>query len=135
MSHPRDDLTRRADACHARACEAHRELLFAIAGIDRTEAWRDSGARDTAHWLWMRYGLSEWKARRWIVAAHALETLPLVSEALRSGEIGIDKAVELCRFATQETERDLLEWAGRVSSGAIRRSGDLPGPQKPCRDP
>ena len=32
-----------------------------------------------AHWLKMRYGISDWKARRWIAAAHALESLPLTS--------------------------------------------------------
>jgi len=60
-----------------------------------------------------------------IAAAHVLESLPRVAAALESGELGIDKAVELCRFATPETEEGLLPWAGRVSAGAIRRRGDL----------
>ncbi len=29
-----------------------------------------------AHWLKMRYGVSDWKARRWIASAHALESCP-----------------------------------------------------------
>ena len=78
-----------------------------------------------AHWLWMRYGISDWKARRWIAAAHALQGLPRISEAFASGELGIDKVVELTRFATPESESRLTVWAIGVSWGAIRHKGDL----------
>ncbi|HKI29208.1 MAG TPA: hypothetical protein VKB32_07275, partial [Actinomycetota bacterium] len=37
----------------------------------------------------------------------------------------VDKAVELTRFATPETESRLLVWAGGVSCGAIRRKADV----------
>lgn len=104
---------------------AHRRMLSLIAEIDRRRVWRDLGARDTAHWLSIRYGVSQWKARRWIDAAHALESLPAVSEALESGELHLDKVVELTRFATPETESRLLVWAGGVSCGAIRRKADV----------
>ena len=113
------------DAAHARACRAQRELLGLIAEVDRSEAWRDSGARDTAHWLGMRYGISYWKAHRWIAAAHALEGLPRLSDALARGELGIDKVVELSRFASPKTEAGLIGWAKGVSCGAIRHRGDL----------
>ncbi|MGZ5353545.1 MAG: DUF222 domain-containing protein [Actinomycetota bacterium] len=113
------------DATHARACRAERELLSLIAEADGREAWRDEGARDTAHWLSMRYGISHWKAHRWIVAAHALESLPRLSEAFARGEIGLDKVVELCRFATADTEGRLIGWARGVSCAAVRRRGDL----------
>jgi hypothetical protein len=72
----------------------------------------------------MRYDISEWKARRWIAAAHALEGLPGLSAALEGGELGIDKVVELCRFATPETEAKLLAWAQRVSCAAVRHRAD-----------
>src|SRR5262245_23269498 len=117
-------LVRRADAVHQTICRSQSELLSLIAEIDRQELWRDGGARDMAHWVWMRYGLSEWKARRWIAAAHALESLPRIREALESGVLGIDKVVELCRFATPETEQALVAWSEKVSSGAIRARGD-----------
>lgn len=113
------------DEVHARLGHAQRELLALIAEVDRREAWRDAGARDTAHWLSMRYGISGWKAHRWIAAAHALEGLPGVSGALASGRLGIDKVVELARFATSETETGLIRWATHVSCAAVRRRGDL----------
>ena len=67
---PNDEaLISRADDVQRRICEAQRELLALIAQIDRDELWVGSGARDMAQWLCMRYDLSDWKARRWIVAA------------------------------------------------------------------
>jgi Domain of unknown function (DUF222)/HNH endonuclease len=113
------------DACHGRACAAQLELLRFIARADRFEVWRGDGAHDMAHWLWMRYGISDWKARRWIAAGHILAELPRIRAAFVRGDIGIDKVVELTRFATPDTEADLLPWAFRVSSGRIRQKADV----------
>ena len=119
------DLIEALDALHSRISHAQRELLRLIAEVDRCGRWEDEGARDAAHWLVMRYGVSYWKAQRWIAAAQALEGLPRLSEALARGELGIDKVVELTRLATPETEVGLIRWATRVSCGAIRHRGDL----------
>jgi hypothetical protein len=113
------------DALHRRISRSQRQLFALIAEIDGYEGWQESGARDMAHWLSMRHGISQWKARRWIAAAHALEGLPRISEAFSSGELGIDKVVELTRLATPETEAGLLRWAQGVSSGCIRRKAEL----------
>ncbi|HEY7668228.1 MAG TPA: DUF222 domain-containing protein [Actinomycetota bacterium] len=114
-----------ADAAHARVGAAERELLRSIAELDRHDAWIAEGARDTAHLLSMRYGISCWKARRWIGAAHALETLPHLSSALETGAMSLDKISELARFATPVSERGLIGWARAVSVATIRRRGDL----------
>src|SRR5437773_1794546 len=92
-------LTERADAWHRAISHGQRELFRIIAEMDREELWAEWGARDMAHWLWMRYGLSDWKARRWIEAAHALEQLPWISQAFATGDLGVDKVVELIRLA------------------------------------
>jgi len=120
-----DELTTALDRAHRRVSSAHRDLLALIAEVDRREAWRDDGARDTAHWLSMRYGISGWKAHRWIAAAHALDGLPRLSAALASGALGVDKVVELARFATSEREAGLVRWALEVSCATIRRRGDI----------
>jgi hypothetical protein len=120
----RQALIRDIDSVHARVSAAQRQLLELVAEGDRAEVWRDSGARDLPAWLAIRYGVSVWKARRWIAAAHALEALPLLSAALRSGDLDIDKVVELARFATPDSERRLIRWAAGVSCGAVRRRGD-----------
>jgi len=113
------------DASHERACRSQHRMLALIAETDLREGWRDSGARDLAHWLSMRYGISQWKARRWIAAGHALTSLPAISGAFARGELGLDKVVELARFATLEDEADLIRWAEQVSCAAIRHRGDL----------
>lgn len=125
MHHADDELIREIDAEHAAIAASHSRMLQLIAKIDRRGGWREVGARDTAHWLSIRYGVSQWKARRWIAAAHALESLPEISEALASGELHLDKVVELTRVATPETESRLLVWAGGVSCGAIRRKAEV----------
>jgi hypothetical protein len=123
---PNDDqLCMLLDRAHAHLGEAHHRLLRLIAQLDQRGAWSADGARDAAQWLWMRYGISDWKARRWIDAARALAALPGIAQALRNGQLGIDKVVELTRFATPETEDRLAEWAGQVSAGRIRHEGDL----------
>ena len=96
-----------------------------IAEIDRRGAWRDSGARDFAHWLSIRYGVSWWKADRWIHAANALHGLPGIAAALEAGTLGIDKVVELSRFATPDTEGELVAWACESTCATIRRRADL----------
>jgi len=119
------DLTAEIDATHRQVCLAQRRLLSLIAEVDRSEAWVDSGSRDTAHWLSMRYGISTWKAHRWIAAAYALERLPRISMALERGELGLDKVSELARFASPETEAELIVWAKRVRCATVRERGDL----------
>lgn len=113
------------DALHRRICASERELLGLLVEAERRNVWWDSGARDMAHWVSMRYGISWWKAKRWIASAHALRTLPRISQALSAGELGVDKVVELTRFATPDTEGGLLRWAQGVSLAHIRRKGDL----------
>ncbi|GBC87387.1 hypothetical protein HRbin12_01392 [bacterium HR12] len=93
--------------------------------LERTGRAREEGARDTAHLLQMRYGLSGWKARRMVEAAGALERLPRLGEALEQGVLGPDKAIELARYATPGTEEGLIRWAARVSYAAVRRRGEL----------
>jgi len=121
----RETVAMELDAAHASVGRAQLMFLQLVAAADRFETWRNSGARDTAHWLGMRYGISQWKARRWIAAAHALEALPRISEALHEGNLGIDKVVELTRFATPETESRLIPWARAVSCGTVRHRGDI----------
>jgi hypothetical protein len=95
-----------------------------VAEYDRRGRWRNDGCRDMAQWLSGRLGISNWAARRWVDAAHALERLPAVSEALASGALSMDKVLELARFATADTEKKLITWARRVSAAAIRRKAN-----------
>jgi hypothetical protein len=120
-----EELIHAVDSAHRETSRIQRDMLGAIAEMDRLEIWRGSGARDMAQWLAIRQGISQWKARRWIAAAHALEHLSDLAHAFANGELGIDKVVELARFASFETEAGLIRWAMFVSCAAVRRRADL----------
>jgi Domain of unknown function (DUF222)/HNH endonuclease len=120
-----DELLARADAAWAAAGRAQLALLESIREVGRREAWRADGASHLAHWVSMRYGVSVWKAERWVLAADALQALPRIAGAMTSGELGLDKVVELTRFARPETEGQLVAWARDRASGAIRARADL----------
>src|SRR5687767_5362387 len=98
------DLVASLDRATASVAQAQRQLFRLIADAAEVEVWRDDGARDLAHWLSIRYGISGWKAARWIAAAGALRSLPAVDEAFGSGELSLDKTVELTRFAEPADE-------------------------------
>ena len=68
----------------------------------------------------------------------ALRDLPRLSEALRDGERVYSSVRELCRVATEQTEREWLDESEGKTSGQVRamvaghERGDLPGdPPKP----
>src|SRR5213083_2867340 len=104
-----DRLIYRADALNAQVCRSQVELLEVLAQLDdRGTAWEDWGAQDMAHWISLRYGVSYYQAERWLGAAHALKGLPLIRQAFASGELSLDKVVELTRLATPETEAVLV---------------------------
>jgi hypothetical protein len=118
------ELVESIDDVFARISSAERDLFRLLAEADRRGAWRDSGARTLAHWVSMRFGITHWKALRWVAAARALENLPIVAKAFAMGWLGIDKVVELTRFATPESERRLTAWACRVGPTAVRERAD-----------
>jgi hypothetical protein len=123
LSGPALDLQLHAlDAAHAALGRAHRDLMWVIATLGDDIDWAEYGARDAAHFIAMRYDVSEWKARRWVAAAEALTRLPALRAALASGHLGLDKAVELTRFAA--TEARLIAWASGRSAAAVRRLAD-----------
>jgi len=100
-------------------------LLEAIAECELEGTWLADGCRDFAHWISAQLGISNWSARRWVVASEALPRLPQVRSALGSGALSIDKVLELSRYATPETQRRLIAWAKRVTPATVRRAADV----------
>jgi hypothetical protein len=120
-----DDPIARFDLAHASLAQTQRLLFDAIRACDRAQVWRADGCRDMAQWVSGRLGISNWTARRWVAAAHALEDLPRLATALETAVLGVDKVAELARFATVESEQDLIRWARRASLAAVRAKADL----------
>jgi hypothetical protein len=98
-------------------------LLEAIAECERDGAWLADGCRDFAQWVSAQLGVSNWSARRWVAASEALPRLAQIRNALGSGELSIDKVLELSRYATPETEGRLISWARRITPATIKRAG------------
>jgi hypothetical protein len=119
-----DGVIQEMDALHARMSSSQRSMFELISEADRQEAWQGSEP-------------GTWLTSSPCGADLLLEGIPLdpcgtrprasarLSEALRSGQLGIDKLVELARFATMETESDLVALARGVSVGRVRREPDV----------
>ncbi len=119
------ELIERVQALHREIAARQRELLDLLSQLEEREAWVDDGAHDMTQWTSMQLDVSRWKADRWLDAGRALPGLPATAHALERGDLGIDKVVELTRFAEFDDEDALVDWARNVSSGAIRRAADV----------
>jgi hypothetical protein len=97
------------------------ELLVRLRDFDQREGWFHHGAKSCAHWLAWRTSLDPGAAREWVRVARALEHLPLLSEAMRKGEISYSKVRALTRIATPETERPLVELARAGTAAHVER--------------
>lgn len=123
---PDPELLARADAAHAALGSAFLAFFRAIAELEAsTTDWEAEGAHDAAHLLGIRYGLSRFRAERYLACARALRGLPRLARALAEGVLGVDEVVELARFATLADEAELIAWARTVSCGAIRHRAEL----------
>src|SRR6266581_2941135 len=103
------ELSAQLDAATAR-------LLDLIREFDVREGW-NTGFRSCAAWLSWRVGLDLGAARERMRVARALETLPLLAEALASGQVSYAKVRAITRVATPETEARLLG-VGRAGTAA-----------------
>lgn len=130
---PRDEDIERVFRANEQVAHAQRELLSALVtleagcpedAIDRVEDWEVEGAHDAAHWISTALQVSYWRASRWLDAAHALESLPTIAEALERGQLSLYSVMELSRFATSEDDDVLGAWAQRVSLAQVIKAAD-----------
>ncbi|MBI1963685.1 MAG: DUF222 domain-containing protein, partial [Candidatus Rokubacteria bacterium] len=82
-------------------------LLDLIREFDARGGW-NTGFRSCAAWLTWRVGLDPGAARERVRVARALGALPLLAQALATGELSYAKVRALTRVATPETEERLL---------------------------
>ena len=103
----------------ARIQAATYELLVMIRAFDQREGW--SGFKSCAHWLNWRTGLALGAAREKVRVARALEDLPLLSDAMRRGQLSYSKVRALTRVATPANERRLLGFAECAPASYVER--------------
>ena len=108
-----EQITELAAHIHA----ATYRLLVLIRELDHRRIWADHGCTSCAHWLSWQCGIGLNAGREKVRVAHALERLPTISEAFRSGQISYSKVRAMTRVATPENEDDLLNvaWYGTAA--------------------
>ena len=121
-------------AAHLSAAECR--WLQLVAEFDRREAWLQWGCRTCAFWLSWKCGLDIRSAQEKLRVAHALEELPLVTEAFAAGSLSYSKVRAISRIATPENEEALVTLGLRATAahmesivravprGAVTRGGD-----------
>src|SRR5690348_2096231 len=109
--HSPDSLAEEIASLAAHLDAGTHRLLTCIRRFDQSEEWFAQGALSCAHWLTWRIGLDPGAAREKVRVARALESLPLIDDALRRGVVSYCKVRALTRVATSETEGALLEVA------------------------
>ncbi|MGH7477919.1 MAG: DUF222 domain-containing protein, partial [Longimicrobiales bacterium] len=118
-----DSLERLGDEIAELAAHLHAatyRLLVRLAEFDRRDGW-GRGFRSCAHWLSWRTGIALGAAREKVRVARALERLPLLSEAMRRGELSYAKVRAATRVATPENEARLLELARHGTASHMER--------------
>jgi Domain of unknown function (DUF222)/HNH endonuclease len=96
------------------------ELLVMLRDFDERGGWA-SGFHSCAQWLCWRVGLDPGAAREKVRVARALGALPLLSEAMRRGEISYSKVRALTRIATPANEEGLLMFARAGTAAHVER--------------
>jgi hypothetical protein len=115
-----EELGERIAELAAQISAATYELLVMLRDFDERGGW-NSGFRSCAHWLVWRVGLDLGAAREKMRVARALVALPLLSEAMRRGEISYSKVRALTRIATPANEQDLLSFARAGTAAHVER--------------
>ncbi len=106
-------------AAHINAATAR--WLTLVGEYDRRRAQEESGFVSCASWLAWRCSITPRAAREQLRVARALEELPEIAAAFRSGALSYSKARALTRAATPEMEGDLLELAREATAAQLER--------------
>lgn len=95
--------------------------LVLVEEFDSRKGWADQGMGSCAGWLSANCGLGPNAARDYVKVARALVGLPAVRAAFSAGRLTYSKVRALVRFATSETEADLVLLAERAPAAQLER--------------
>ncbi|MBK6279617.1 MAG: DUF222 domain-containing protein [Gammaproteobacteria bacterium] len=96
-------------------------LLMLIAELDRRGTWQQYGVLSCAHWLNWKCDIDMGAAREKVRVARALESLPLVSDALARGALSYSKARAITRVVTPESQDYLLMIARHGTASHVEK--------------
>ena len=116
---PIEDLDRNILTLCSHINAATYELLVLIREFDERAGWLKWGLKNCAEWLAWRCDFSMTTALEKVRVAHALKTLPGISEAFASGELSYSKVRALTRVASRTNEDELLLFALRATASHV----------------
>jgi hypothetical protein len=105
---------------------AQYRFLQLLAEYDRRGGWAGPGLRSCAHWLSWRIGMSPRTATEHVRVAHALVTLPRISEAFAAGRISFSKVRALTRITGKGPAH--IRESGIVAAPDTSTSSETPVP-------
>lgn len=118
-----------SERLHARVAEvagvlnrAHAQLVELTAELIDTETWADGGVVSPAHWLTLRAGLSDARARQVVALASRRSELPATMAAFDAGEISLEQVTPIARHVPAEFEGSVLELARHATVRQITRA-------------
>ncbi len=106
-----DGLGQDLDAWHQLRAVVDGAIVQLQGEVNRRELFRQDGAPTSRDWQLTRFGLSSASARAYDQVGDKAMDLPVLTRALSTGEISLDKMRLAVAVATPETDRELAETA------------------------
>ncbi len=116
-----DEIDEALDQFSGLSSAALAQVCALIGEIDLRQSWMDDGARNLTDWVSARLRVRHSSAARLVRVSRRLHDLPLVNEALASGELSFDQVDAISRIAAPDTESSLIEQAEMMTSAALDR--------------
>jgi len=117
-----DHLEAEVASIAGRLNAAHAELVAATARLIEDELWAGSGIMSPEHWLVLRAGLSPARARDITRIARRSEQLPSTRAALDDGQLSVDQAAVVAKYAPSSHEASITELAVNATVPQLRRT-------------
>jgi hypothetical protein len=130
---PADEVGRRLrHASDELGCNK-RKLAFYLFDMDERRLYQMSGHASTVHYAESQLDMSARRTRELLQVGASLQSLRLLDDAFRNGEISWSRVVMLLPVVQRETQQGWLEYAKTATCRDLReevsgcRPGDLPG--------
>ena len=94
-----DDLEAEVSVVAARLNRAHADLVDLTRRVLEGERWAGGGIRSPEHWLVLHAGLLPARARDVVRLARRAMELPTTLSAMVAGQVSVDQAVVVARYA------------------------------------
>jgi Domain of unknown function (DUF222) len=117
-----DALESEVSVIAGRLNQAHADLVGLTVRLLEGERWAGAGIRSAEHWLVLHAGLSPARAADVVRLARRSEALPTTMAALADGQLSMDQAAVVARYAPSSHERSIGELAPLTTVPQLRRA-------------